>query len=142
MLYKIKPLEWSGDSISISAANGLCEIATSLDGNYYTWYCDVGGYDRFGNVTNLSDAMEKCEAVFVEELKKYLLEIDVNSNLVYRVWDKVGSGYIKSRTGIRVFMNKIWAQKFCDKANEFAPDCYEIHTFEMNRVFPSPKEKE
>ena len=71
-----------------------------------------------------------------------MLEIDVNSNLVYRVWDKVGSGYIKSRTGIRVFMNKIWAQKFCDKANEFSPDCYEIHTFEMNRVFPSPKEKE
>ena len=62
--------------------------------------------------------------------------------LVYRVWDKVGNGYIKSRTGIRVFMNKIWAQKFCDKANEFAPDRYEIHTFEMNRVFPSPKEKE
>lgn len=69
-----------------------------------------------------------------EEKTKSYVEIPEPEEFVYRVWDNIGEAYIKSGTGVRVFLNKTWAQRFCDRANEFAPGRYKLRVFALTEV--------
>lgn len=54
---------------------------------------------------------------------------------IYRIYDKQYQRYVKSPSGTRIFQKRRFAESFLNRANLRSPGRYELHVFNLERVY-------